>query len=229
MHLYIMRLTDSPLCRRWGAEEETSAHVLCECEALATLRHFFWTLRTPISLGAIWNFKGTGLPWLELQLKGHKGPVKGLRASGPKGLHSLFILFYSILRPYACYMSRHHNPILIIRDEEYNYVAYSLQIASCTTGTGSFPGVKRSGRGVDHPPHLAPRLKKLYLYSPSGSSYVLGWTLPFTASRCFLNLKQKYFPQYPISNTLRNAVLWQSPTWEANRRHVTEQIRHICP
>jgi len=26
--------------------------------------------------------------------------------------------------------------------------------------TGSFPGVKRSGRGVDHPPHLAPRLRK---------------------------------------------------------------------
>jgi len=31
--------------------------------------------------------------------------------------------------------------------------------ASFTTGTGSFPGVKRPGHGVDHPPHLAPRLK----------------------------------------------------------------------
>jgi predicted secreted protein len=28
--------------------------------------------------------------------------------------------------------------------------------ASCTMGTGSFPGVKRSGRGADHPPPLAP-------------------------------------------------------------------------
>ena len=27
-------------------------------------------------------------------------------------------------------------------------------------GTGSFLGVKRPGRGVIHPPHLAPRLKK---------------------------------------------------------------------
>jgi hypothetical protein len=27
-------------------------------------------------------------------------------------------------------------------------------------GTGSFPGVKRPGRGIDHPPHLAPRLRK---------------------------------------------------------------------
>jgi hypothetical protein len=32
--------------------------------------------------------------------------------------------------------------------------------ASYAMGAGSFPGVKRPGRGVDHPPHLAPRLKK---------------------------------------------------------------------
>jgi hypothetical protein len=31
---------------------------------------------------------------------------------------------------------------------------------SYTMGTGSFPGVKRPGRGVDYPPHLAPRLNK---------------------------------------------------------------------
>ena len=29
-----------------------------------------------------------------------------------------------------------------------------------TTGTASFQGVKLPDRGVDHPPHLAPRLKK---------------------------------------------------------------------
>ena len=32
--------------------------------------------------------------------------------------------------------------------------------ASYTKGTGSFPGVRRPGRGVDHPPHLAPKLRK---------------------------------------------------------------------
>jgi len=37
-----MGLTDSPLCRRCGAEEEeTSVHVLCECEALVTSRHTY--------------------------------------------------------------------------------------------------------------------------------------------------------------------------------------------
>ena len=32
--------------------------------------------------------------------------------------------------------------------------------AYCTIGTGFFPELKRLGRGVDHPPYLAPRLKK---------------------------------------------------------------------
>jgi len=35
---------------------------------------------------------------------------------------------------------------------------------SYTMGTWSFSGVKRPGHGVDHPPHLAPKLKKKYSY-----------------------------------------------------------------
>ena len=31
----------SPLCRRCGEEGETSEHVLCECEALASLGHAY--------------------------------------------------------------------------------------------------------------------------------------------------------------------------------------------
>jgi hypothetical protein len=31
---------------------------------------------------------------------------------------------------------------------------------SCTVGNGFFLGVKLLGHGVDHPPHLVPRLKK---------------------------------------------------------------------
>jgi len=43
--------------------------------------------------------------------------------------------------------------------------------ASYTMGTESFPGVKRPGRGVDHPPPSNAEVKErveLYLYSPSG-------------------------------------------------------------
>jgi hypothetical protein len=32
-------------------------------------------------------------------------------------------------------------------------------------GTGSLPGVKRLRHGVDHPPHLMPRLKKELSYT----------------------------------------------------------------
>jgi hypothetical protein len=51
-------------------------------------------------------------------------------------------------------------------------------LASRTMGSGSFPGVKRPGRGVDHPPTSSAEVKErveLYLYSPSELSWpVLG-------------------------------------------------------
>jgi hypothetical protein len=39
------------------------------------------------------------------------------------------------------------------------------QPASYTMGTGVFPGVNRPGCGVDHQPHLVPRLKKERSYT----------------------------------------------------------------
>jgi hypothetical protein len=39
--------------------------------------------------------------------------------------------------------------------------------ASYKMDTGSFPGIKRPERGVDHPQHLAQRLKKEYSYTSS--------------------------------------------------------------
>ena len=47
--------------------------------------------------------------------------------------------------------------------------------------TGTFPGVKRPGRGVDYPPPSSAQVKgrvQLYLYSAYGPSWlVIGWTL----------------------------------------------------
>jgi len=40
-HLYIMGLNNNPTCRKCGTEEETSVHILCECEALASLRYTY--------------------------------------------------------------------------------------------------------------------------------------------------------------------------------------------
>jgi len=68
-HFHLIELLDSPLCRRCGAEEGTSVHILCECEALASLRHaqlcsFFLEPEDieRIGVGVNCNFtKGTGL------------------------------------------------------------------------------------------------------------------------------------------------------------------------
>jgi hypothetical protein len=68
-HIHLMGLIDRRLCRMCGAEDETSAHILCQCEALASLRHaylgsFFLEPQNikNVSLGAIWNFgKAAGL------------------------------------------------------------------------------------------------------------------------------------------------------------------------
>ena len=53
--------------------------------------------------------------------------------------------------------------------------------ASCTMGTGSFLGVKRPGRDVEHPPAYSAKVKErveVYLCSPSGPSWpVIGRSL----------------------------------------------------
>jgi len=68
--LYLLGLFDSPLCRMCGVGEETSVHVLCECEVLAALRHAYLSsfflepedIRS-LGFGAIWNYsKVAGLP-----------------------------------------------------------------------------------------------------------------------------------------------------------------------
>jgi hypothetical protein len=67
-HSYIMGMNNNPTCRKCG-NEETSVNILCECEALASLRHthlgsFFLNpedIRI-LNKAAILNFaKGTGL------------------------------------------------------------------------------------------------------------------------------------------------------------------------
>ena len=38
-HLYVMGLSSNCSCRKCGTEGRTSVHILCMCEALASLRH----------------------------------------------------------------------------------------------------------------------------------------------------------------------------------------------
>jgi len=67
--VHVMGLSNNRTCRKCGTKEETSVHVLCECEALASLKHtylgsFFLDPEDirMLGVGSIWNFgKGTGL------------------------------------------------------------------------------------------------------------------------------------------------------------------------
>jgi len=64
-----MGLSNNPICRKCGTEEEISVHIMFECEALASLRctHLCCFFLDPedirkLSTGANWNFaKGTEL------------------------------------------------------------------------------------------------------------------------------------------------------------------------
>ena len=89
-------------------------------------------------------------------------------------------------------LSQYSDSLLTVRSRDRIPVAarFSAPIqnspvahpASYTIGTGSFPGVKRPRCGVDHRPASSTEVKErveLYLYSPSGPSPVLGWTLLF--------------------------------------------------
>jgi hypothetical protein len=83
-HLCIMGLSESALCRRCGAEKETSGHVLRTCEALATLRHHYlgsFSLDPKdvrnLALESSWVFiKGQNCHDLHFSSKGHKGPLE---------------------------------------------------------------------------------------------------------------------------------------------------------
>jgi hypothetical protein len=60
--LYVMGLDGNPICRKCGTDEETSTHILCKCEALASLRYthlgsFFLDPEDigELGIGAIWS------------------------------------------------------------------------------------------------------------------------------------------------------------------------------
>jgi len=105
-HIYIMGLIDSPLWSMCRTEEETSAHVLCDCEAVATLGRTslgsFFLDPNDISKSNSGTQSGTlvkqqGSHDLDIRLRGAKNCVKKpyVHRDG-KGSNQFTILFYSI-------------------------------------------------------------------------------------------------------------------------------------
>ena len=65
------------------------------------------------------------------------------------------------------------------------------------------PGIRRPGRGADHPPPSKRRgheRVELYLYSPSASQWpVIGWTFTVTCVMYLLRHGFKYCKKFPFS------------------------------
>jgi hypothetical protein len=76
-HLHLLGMLYSPLCRKCGVKEETSAHSLCECEALALLRH--------VNLGSFFlvpeNIKSISVEaiWASVPPQGSHDPIWGTK------------------------------------------------------------------------------------------------------------------------------------------------------
>ena len=85
--------------------------------------------------------------------------------------------------------------------------------ASYTMGTGSFPGVKRPGRGVDHPPPTEVKERvELYLFSPCGPSWpVLGRNVPS--------------PLFDLQAAVR-IIYVPKTTWSAGHDVSTDQVAY---
>jgi hypothetical protein len=77
-------------------------------------------------------------------------------------------------------------------------------------GTGSFPGVKWPGYGVNHSPPYRAEVKErvqLYIYSSAPSWPVLGWTLPITFWIIFVVQRETLTPP---DRLLTNAWNWNT-------------------
>jgi hypothetical protein len=98
-----MGLSNNPTCRKCGTEEEASVHILCECEALASLRYtylgsFFWDPEDirKLSIGAVWNFaKGSGLVSFSTEHGAQRASLKAYVQRARKGSNPNTIQFNS--------------------------------------------------------------------------------------------------------------------------------------
>ena len=128
-----MGLTNSPLCRRYGAKDETSGHFLCECETLASLRHlhlgsFFLDPEEikSLNLGAIWRFsEGKGLPWTVIRLWGMKGPFLNPRCIDTVTARTQLIINQSINNHHD--NTKHSIPINL----QHELLFYSQASSKC--------------------------------------------------------------------------------------------------
>ena len=95
--------------------------------------------------------------------------------------HPWAVIAHLVQRLATGWTVRGSNPSGEARFSATVHTSCKAHPASYTVGTGSFQGVKRPGRDIEHPPLSSSEVKErveLYPYSPFGLSWaVLGWPL----------------------------------------------------
>ena len=142
------------------------------------------TLHPPHSVKIEKTWSPAGIP----QLVQHAAYLQRNRDSIPAGTRSISVLYTAQIEPVALWMDsrgyfRGHKVagggittrygLDSLGNESRRWrnfphpskLALGAYPASYTMGNVSFPGVKRSGCDVDHPPYLAKRLKKEQSYT----------------------------------------------------------------
>ena len=99
-------------------------------------------------------------------------------------------------------------------------------------GTGSFQGVKRPWRGIDHPHLSTAEVKErvgLYLRSPSAPSWpVLGWTLPLLdENSCESSQNASRNTWISAECQLQQRVFWE-PYWVTQGPITLLSVIAIC-
>ena len=168
----------------WDCGFESRRRYGCLCCVLSRTGLFVGLFTRPEELYRMWCI------WVRSRNFYSEGPLLMLSHGGKEGwdLGGSFKTWrLLIITPFPTL--RHTHPPTPNRDRIPVGARFSAlvqicpgaQPASCTMGTGHFLGVKRPGRGIDHPPPSSAEVKErveLRIYYPSEHSWpVLGWTL----------------------------------------------------
>ena len=126
-HFCITGQINSLLCRRCGAQEETSGHVLSVkpwLHADTQIWAPFLDTEEVINLNLWDSRKGTGLQWLDIGYGAQKYCPEILRAPGPKRFESIYycFLFCSILFYSTPFQKRAIRGWNLIKPQQGNYL-----------------------------------------------------------------------------------------------------------
>ena len=87
-------------------------------------------------------------------------------------------------------------------------------LASCTMGTGSFPGVQRPGPALTTHPYLAPMLKKWYSYTSTPPS----WAFVTCSRASFTFTNTDSFLRWQANGL---SVLWMMIFWDVELHSIS--------